>query len=128
MAVYYRKTQFAIDGSELLSIGWTADERWNGWACPRFEKEEADKILEDFNLGAEHQARYNEEKDTYYFPSIFDDEVEWDEYQGQIINTFEGPKKIYTIGSGFWVWDDMSEHNGRVNNGLLHKEQEKEEE
>lgn len=124
--LHYRKTQFSIDGSDALFVGWTAGERWNGWACPRFTKEEADKVMEDFNLSLHGPyIRYDEGTDTYHVP--FNDGEEWDEHKGEIINTFEGPVKVYTIGAGYWVWDDLSNHNGRVNSGVLLKEEEEEE-
>lgn len=122
--VVYRKTVFSIEDSELTSVGWTAGERWNGWACPRFEKEEADKVMKDYNTdGQEPKAYYDEEKDTYFFPDVWGKDVEWDEYKGIVINTFEGPKTVYAIGAGFWVWDDLSTCNEQVNNGVLLKEE-----
>lgn len=127
MVVHYRKTSFSIDGSDMKSTGWTAGELWNGWACPRFEKDEAIKVMEDFNSHIDEKdlkAKYDEEKDTFYFSYQYGDVIEVDEHEGMIINTHEGPVKVYAIGAGFWVWNDLnftdlSKYNKMVINGVL---------
>lgn len=126
MVVYYRKTSFSIEGTDLISVGWTAGEKWNTCDCPRFDKNEAIKIMDDFNSHLSEQepkATYDEEKDTFYFPYEDIHGIELDEYKGTIINTFEGLVKVYAIGTGCWVWIDLSNCNERVVNGVPLKEE-----
>ena len=36
----FRQTKFEIaDSSEKNFVGYTDDQHWNGWECPRFTKE-----------------------------------------------------------------------------------------
>ena len=62
-----RKTRFGIDCWDEEFIGYTNGEHWNGWACPRFTKDVADKIVELQNKGDGCKATYDEEVDAYLF-------------------------------------------------------------
>jgi hypothetical protein len=78
-------------------VCWTFDEEWNEWAVPHFEKSEADKVAKV------HNCKYNPQKDSYEFAQ--GKEVE--EFEGIKIQTFDGLKKVYPIGAGSWVWDEV---------------------
>jgi hypothetical protein len=80
-------------------IAWTFDETWNEWAVPHFEKSEVDKVAKI------HNCTYNPKKDSYEF--VQGKEVE--EFEGIKIQTLDGPKKVYPIGAGSWVWDEIEQ-------------------
>jgi len=90
-----RKSTFTIDGEESFE-GWTFDDEWNGFACPYFEKEAADKVAKYCN------GKFDG-KDTY----SFDEEREEPEvYTSQMIETVEGKKKVWPIGAWMWTWSE----------------------
>lgn len=96
--------------------GYTFEENWNGWKCPSFEKEEADKILEDFNnesmLG--DQGLYDEKLDVYKFsvngePIKGQSDEDLSIYEAKMTDTVDGKKKLYSIGSFEWTWEEKEE-------------------
>lgn len=83
--------------------GWTDGTLWNGWATPRFEFAEAQKVVEALNQ--ENQtAWYNEAEDSFYFEQ--DDSNEPESYPSLMIQTDEGQKKVYAIGAFAWTWEE----------------------
>ena len=102
-----RKTRFGIDCLEEVFVGYTNGELWNGWACPRFTKEVADKIVELHNHSDGCKATYDEETDTYYF--YFDGDDEPYEHKGFDADTVDGVKHLYDIGAWCWIWDEIEE-------------------
>jgi hypothetical protein len=93
-----RRIRVTIDDVNKF-VAWTFDEEWNEWAVPHFEKNEADKVA------TAHNCKYNPDNDSYEFEQA--GEVE--EFEGLEIKTFEGPKKVYPIGAGSWVWDEVEQ-------------------
>ncbi len=73
------------------------DEDWNGWAIPEFEKEVAEKILQDGN----YKYRFID----HSLLAIFDEEFGEEEVQ-MYARTING-KQVFTYGVGarYWVWD-----------------------
>ena len=41
-----RKSVFTVDGFADAYIGYTRGDRWNGWAAPYFEREEAIRVMQ----------------------------------------------------------------------------------
>lgn len=99
MEITLKKAQFKIETfpSELFN-GYTDGENWNGWVCPYFSFEEAQKIAEAHEKLLNIQTRYEESEDKFTFE--FPDETE--EYKALMI---EG-KKLYPIGSAAWIWEE----------------------
>jgi len=101
------KSQFSIDGT-FPHIGYTFGTRWNGWACPSFELDEAKKIAEFVSYAEGYEVVYIEETDKF----IEYTNKEWtDEWEAHIIETVDGPKKVYSIGAFGWVWANESDYN-----------------
>ena len=102
-----KRTLFTIDGFAYAYIGYTDHTRWNGWACPYFEKDEALRVMEGYNECAESPIFYNADYDTFYHfgTDSFDGEM----WRGYDIHTEDGIKHLYGIGAGSWVWDDATE-------------------
>jgi hypothetical protein len=80
------KASFAIDATDAYD-GWHDPAvRWNGFACPLFERVEADRIAEVFGL------RYAAGDDAY--------SDETDVYAG----TQRDDLHLYAIGDHGWTW------------------------
>lgn len=96
-----RKAEFTIEtyGNNTFD-GYTQDEDWNGWACPYFTLEEAQKIV-DMHKKTGQKAGFNEDSNAFYFN--VQDEEEF--YQPVEI---EGTK-FYPIGNSSWIWEEKEE-------------------
>ena len=90
-----KKSTFTIDSIPGQQFeGFTDGEDWNGWACPYFPFETAQKIV------AAHDpktARYDEENDQFIFTVGDEEEV----YPA----VSENDRKLYPIGNGSWIWE-----------------------
>lgn len=104
-----RKSVFTIGVYPKAYIGYTTDRRWNGWATPHFELEEAKRVAEGFNETAEYPMQYDEVYDQFY---ILDTETtELETWKGEDIITEEGIKHLYGIGAYSWVWDETTDRD-----------------
>ncbi len=88
---------FSIDG-ETKYAGYTFGDDWNGFECPYFEKEAADKMSMDMMGRAEG--------DTYVFEQEDDEPLT---INSEIIKTVDGDKKVWPIGAYYWVWSDATD-------------------
>lgn len=103
--IKFTKSYFSIDIYNEYYEGYHNPEyRWNGWAAPYFTKEIADKIMQNMSSN-DCRITYDKEKNQYVV--IFNDEQE-EIYNMEIINTDEGKKQVYSIGSCSWTWDNYS--------------------
>ncbi len=101
-----RKTKFKIEslGYETFE-GFTKDEDWNGWDCPYFTFDQAQKVLKQFNLFREITrqkgfAFYDETADAFVFP--LNDEDESEVYAA----IDEEGQKYYPVGASCWIWEE----------------------
>jgi hypothetical protein len=66
---HFRKGVFAIEDWYGPFEGWTADQHWNGWACPYFERDVALRIAAAWNEVTFEKdvfkAHYDEEHDQF---------------------------------------------------------------
>ena len=92
------KIKVTINDNDFFEA-WSFGETSNDWEVPHFEKSEADKVARL------HNCTYDAIKDAYCFEQ--DGEVQ--EYEGFMIETCEGQKKVYAIGSDGWIWDTKSD-------------------
>lgn len=102
------KQEFVIEGFDGVFEGYTNGERWNGWSCPRFPKEVADKVVDMFNRGVNCKAWYDEENDEYIFTQNHDN-IEDEKYDSQLIEIDGKEIKVYAIGAWGWVWEDYTQ-------------------
>lgn len=103
------KAVFTIGEEPQAYIGYTSGKRWNGWATPHFELEEAKRVAEGFNKCAEYPMQYDNIYDQFY---ILDTETkELETWKGTDIPTAEGIKKLYGIGAYSWVWDEATDQD-----------------
>lgn len=101
-----RKAKFKIEslGYETFD-GFTKDEEWNGWACPYFTFDQAQKVLKQFNLfreitGQKHFAFYDEQVDAFVFPANGEDDPE------VFAAVSENGEKYYLVGTFCWIWEE----------------------
>jgi hypothetical protein len=83
--------------------GVTADQHWNGWSVPAFEKADALHIAKVFG-----DMEYSADKDAFICDMGHEGEPP-EEFTGFDINLDGETLHVYAIGSGFWVWSEISE-------------------
>jgi len=105
-----RETEFALDIiPERTFTGYTTGDTWNGWACPLFPKEEADRIVELFDGlehpydGKKHRAAYDEAADAFVFYDPADDS--WTSFRG----VEKDGRSLYPIGTYIWTWQEAGD-------------------
>jgi len=96
-----RGTKFSIDtlGSNEFE-GYTQDEEWNGWACPYFTYEQAQRLVDAYR-SCGWEARYDDKQDQFVF-AIADDPDEHDAYSAIYMEGL----KLYPIGAFGWIWEE----------------------
>lgn len=105
-----QKALFTIDGFKYPHIGYTEGKRWNGWATPHFEIDEALAVMEEFNAcEPEFPILYNEGIDTFTVEEISGGNG--DQWKGTNHHTDEGIKHLYSIGAYSWVWELTTEED-----------------
>lgn len=104
-----RKAVFTIGGFDYAYIGYTSGRRWNGWATPYFEFDEALEVMGDYNFYAENPIEYDEVYDQFYILDIATGELE--QWAGKDYETEDGIKHLYGIGAYSWVWDDITNYD-----------------
>jgi hypothetical protein len=96
-ARHYRPALFSIDGGTVYA-GFTTGRRWNGWECPVFTREVAERIFQDACLKYDYLPEIDsfrmldewaDEDDPYAYAEGFD-------YAGV---------RLYSIMDG-WTWDE----------------------
>ena len=99
----YRKACFNLEGLDDAEFdGWSAGKRWNGWAVPCFEIQQATKLAEQL----EDQLRYDPDQDAFISSSGDEEDI----CAGQFIDLPDGGQvKVYAIGAGSWMWDIVEE-------------------
>lgn len=101
------RTVFGIGEYNQAYIGYTDGSRWNGWATPHFEIDEAMRVMAGFNECAESPMHYDADTDTFYVAET--DSTSAESWKGCNITTKDGLKHLYGIGAYSWVWDDMND-------------------
>lgn len=108
-----RLTNFKIEslGYETFE-GFTKDEDWNGWDCPYFTFEQAQKVLKTYNtlrsvIGQKGLAYYDSAADGFIFPTNDEDEPEI------FAATVENGEKYYPVGAFCWIWEEAVERQSQ---------------
>lgn len=82
--------------------GYSTSNKWNGWECPLFNKENASKICEE-NSNEYCQMSYDEENDCFIADYVQDNYSEkFNGYDYLINGKIE---HLYPIGSHSWTWE-----------------------
>ena len=100
----WRKARFTIEGGEGEFIGWTDGKSWNGWAMPYFEFDDAKRVVD---VLTDSKGRYDAERDCFV---TFDTDGGDDIWEFRTICLLGNQQvKVYGIGAGAWIWDEMSD-------------------
>ena len=75
---------------------------WNGASVPYFTKRAADLLSAEFNSYDWIRVRYIPSEDVYV-AHFLDDGTRYT-YEGEDIETIDGMKHLYPLGSGEWLW------------------------
>ena len=102
------KMIFTMECFSHPHIGYTLGKRWNGWATPFFEIDEALKLMEEFNQCSEDRMQYDEVYDQF---TILHNDGEFEYWKGKNYNTNEGIKHLYGVGAYSWIWDDITKYD-----------------
>lgn len=106
-----KKTLFTC-GTNLTFEGFSNGETWNGFDCPYFEFEECEKIMNAFNKENEEcdvdvKIIYDSTNDCFIEQDENYDEDEYVTYEALFIETSEGSKKVYPLGTCYWMWEEI---------------------
>lgn len=103
-----QKAFFNIDNSEYYEGYYIEDNRWNGFARPRFEKYIADLIAHNFST-SDFKVSYDKKQDCYCI-IVYENNQITESYKAEkgTINTVDGEKEVYDFGSLGWCWDDFN--------------------
>lgn len=102
---------FSIDVAPPRFKGYSVSGNyWNGWECPAFEKEEAERILawakqldEDSIDDSANAYSYDVETDTFKYCDAAGDPYE--ESKGFDITVNGSVRHVYSIGAYAWIWN-----------------------
>lgn len=100
----YRAGKFYIDEGPLFN-GFKNENYWNGWECPVFIKEEAEKVLKEF-MREEDEAYYDQERDAFVVRFVESDEEDTEYFEGFDIKVEDETHRVYGIGAFSWCWDE----------------------
>ena len=95
-------TRFKNDALGFDSFeGYTKGENWNGWDCPYFTFEQAQRVLQTYNqlrsITGEAQGYYDAGADAFIFPA---------EDEPEIYNAITSEnEKYYPVGAFCWIWE-----------------------
>ncbi|WP_430510880.1 hypothetical protein [Gottfriedia solisilvae] len=103
----YEKKYFFLDSIQKGIEGFTSNARWNGWECPSFTKEIAIEVLESVSSESEEiNWYYDEQKDTFILVNNVDNAH--DTWKGFTIEHSTSEYKVYSIGLGWWSWEELT--------------------
>ena len=106
MIAEYWKTAFRLDGIPGMAFGgYTNGNNWNGWECPYFDKDTAERILRASEQNG-YSWEYDIAQDTYTV-SHRDDEKGWGPEMFCAVKIVMGEEsiRVYGIGAYSWVWE-----------------------
>lgn len=99
-----KKIRVALDGGPEMTA-YSNGETWNGFACPRFTKEELLSHLESecFYSEGVQMVRYDADRDAFIVRTGYDDAPE-EVVDGQDFETIDGTLRLYALGAWGWCW------------------------
>ena len=101
-ALPFRKGRFGLSGSGEAINGWTYGQACQGWATPRFEFEEANRLLA---VLYPQDAHFNTEHNSFVTPS---EEGQPETWAAESIRTIDGSEiTVYPIGAFAWCWQEL---------------------
>ena len=103
----YRPTTVQIDAFDGVFDAYENGRRWNGWAMPLFNREQADRLCAAIAEAGGVDVRFDAERDGYIDKQEGEEDVC---YEAETVETDDGQSiKVYGIGAGSWCWEIASE-------------------
>lgn len=100
-----RPSKFTIEVyGEQSFDGFSSGEDWNGWACPYFTSEQAQRIV-DAHCKLGRKAWYDKVEDQFVFDFSHDENNEPDTFPAEEVDG----KKLYPVGAFCWIWEEAFE-------------------
>jgi len=109
------KGKFELDGIGVFEGYHNPDMLWNGWNCPHFELDEAQRLMNAIN---EANRAYMEGKDILVMVEGMEEEIYFNEYDisyskniehhvGAWTLTQDNERLLYSIGAWAWCWSEV---------------------
>ena len=103
------KAFFNFGSSEYYEGYHLKSRKWNGFATPGFEKNVADKIAHNCTTKDTITIKYDAKNDCYIIKEFQDGKVySTEKIYKSTVQTKDGTKELYDIGSFSWVWLEFS--------------------
>lgn len=99
----FTKADFVMDSLPgAVFTGYTDGDEWNGWACPYFERAQAEQVLRASEANG-FRWRYESERDAYVVDSDRSDTSEV--FVGTDIQVNGNSIRVYPVGAYSWIWE-----------------------
>ena len=114
---FFQRARFYVAQEKETFAGWTDGQTWNGWARPRFERAEAERVIAwlatldpkpaDGRVGCflpvTDKEHFDGERDAFITVNQAGEEEVW---PAENITISDGSQlKVYALGAGCWCWD-----------------------
>lgn len=115
----WTRSRFSIDGLDTYE-GFHRGESWNGWACPAFERGEAERIAADYRaqgdrLPGPFSATYDSDTDAFLFQEPDDDPADGPISFGSGTIDADGvARTVYFIGTNYWTWELVEQPHDNI--------------
>lgn len=101
-----RTFRFTIDLLDSKTFkAYTQDEDWNGFACPYFNYNQTQNLLDAW-ISAGRDAKYETETDQFTFEVDSGENAK--DYDSFLAVEIDG-LKFYPIGAFSWIWEEVRE-------------------
>lgn len=103
----FEKAQFCMDAIEGISFaGYSNGDTWNGFACPYFEKDVAEQVLQVSTQNG-YTWQFDLENDAFIVKNTQDPEAyEPEKFVGRLVTINGGEVKVYPVGAYSWIWGE----------------------
>lgn len=121
-AMKARRMYVEIDQSSIGPLrAWTFGETFGRWEVPYFEYREAKRVATTFDAATDTFYTYigaNEPSEEDFARLGDPDDPDWVIWEPSVIDTPEGPKKVWSAAAGIFTWErveDPREQQARRN-------------
>lgn len=101
----YKRVQVQIDGGTIYPA-WSNGRRWNGWACPMFDHEVMLQLVNEPDSGLVFNDVSATNTEAHVVCDFYDG-MDIEVFKPETVETTEGPRLLWPIGAGFWIWDEV---------------------
>ena len=98
--------KFRIDSlPDLVFDGFSDGDHWNGWACPYFSRQEAERVLKA-STAIGFQWTFDEQQNAFSVRNINDPEdAEPESFEGIQMDINGKTQTLYGVGAYSWIWE-----------------------